>query len=71
MAFPYTDEQTIYAAARDVTDHKNATEQLARYAHDLDLAREAEAENADRLSRLVREPRYGQGASRGGGTGEG
>ena len=45
----------IYAAARDVTDKKIADEQLARYARELDRAREAEAEHADRLTQLVRE----------------
>jgi two-component system, sensor histidine kinase and response regulator len=54
-AVPYADERSIYAAARDVTEYKAAAEQLARNARDLDRAREAEAENADRLSQLVRE----------------
>ncbi len=54
-AVPYEDEHSIYAAARDVTEYKAAAEQLARNARDLDRAREAEAENADRLSQLVRE----------------
>ena len=48
MAVPSIDERSIYAAARDVTEHKAAAEQLAR-------ARQAEAENANRLSQLVRE----------------
>ncbi len=54
-AAPYVDEETIYAVARDVTDQKNATEQLAAYARDLEQAREAEAEQARHLAQLVRE----------------
>jgi len=54
-AVPYAGEQLIYAAARDVTERKRADEQLARYARELDLAREAEAEHANRLSHLVHE----------------
>jgi PAS domain S-box-containing protein len=54
-AVPYENEQLIYAAGRDVTDRKIADEKLAQYARELDLAREAEAEHADRLSQLVRE----------------
>ena len=54
-AVPYADEQLMYAAARDVTDRRLADEQLTRYARELDQARDAEAENADRLSQLVRE----------------
>ena len=54
-AVPYTDEQTIYAAARDVTAHKAAAEERAQYARDLERAREAEAEHAAHLSQLVRE----------------
>ena len=55
MAVPFSDERSIYAVGRDVTEHKAEREQLARYAQDLEQAREAEAENADRLSQLVRE----------------
>jgi two-component system, sensor histidine kinase and response regulator len=54
-AAPYADDQSIYAAARDITEKKQADEQLARYTRELDLAREAEAEHADRLTQLVRE----------------
>jgi len=54
-AAPYADEQLIYAVARDITDQKIADEKLARYARELDQARDAEAEHADRLSQLVRE----------------
>jgi hypothetical protein len=38
------DERLIYAAARDVTEHKAAAEQLERYARDLELAQEAAVE---------------------------
>ena len=52
---PYLDERLIYAAARDVTERKNADERLARYARELERAREAEADHADSLTQLVRE----------------
>lgn len=54
-AVPYVEERVVYAAARDVTDLKAASEQLARYARDLERAREADAEHANRLSLLVGE----------------
>ena len=54
-AVPYAEEQLIYIAARDITDRKLADEQLARQARELDQARDAEAEYADRLSQLVKE----------------
>jgi len=54
-AVPYADEQLIFAVARDITKRKEADEQLNQYARALDRAREAEAENADRLTQLVRE----------------
>jgi PAS domain S-box-containing protein len=54
-AVPYTDERLIYAAARDISETKAAAEELARNARDLEQAREAEAEHADRLSQLVGE----------------
>ena len=47
--------QTIYAAARDVTERKQAKETIARYSRDLKASREAEAENASRLAKLVSE----------------
>jgi len=54
-AVPYTHEQLIYAAARDVTEARTSRERLAEYARALELAHEAEAENAARLTQLVRE----------------
>ncbi len=54
-AVPYADEQLIFAVAHDVTKRKEAEEQVSQYARALDRAREAEAENADRLTQLVRE----------------
>ena len=49
-AFPVQSEQTIYAAARDVTERKQAKETIARYSRDLTAARAAEAETANRLA---------------------
>jgi PAS domain S-box-containing protein len=54
-AVPYPDEQVIYAAARDITERKEAKETIARYSRDLKAARQAEADSASRLSRLVSE----------------
>lgn len=44
-----------YAAARDITDRKEATETIQRYSRDLAAARKEGAENASRLKRLVNE----------------
>jgi anti-sigma regulatory factor (Ser/Thr protein kinase) len=52
---PYPNEQTVYAAARDITERKEARATIARYSRDLSAAREAQAENASRLARLVSE----------------
>jgi PAS domain S-box-containing protein len=54
-AVPYPSERTIYGAARDVTERKEAKAALARYSRDLAEARQAQAENASRLARLVSE----------------
>jgi PAS domain S-box-containing protein len=48
-------DQMVYAAARDVTERKQAKETIARYSRDLKASREAEAANASRLARLVSE----------------
>jgi len=52
---PYASEQTIYAAARDITDRKDAQATIARYSRDLVAARQARDEDASRLARLVSE----------------
>jgi len=52
---PYPSEQVIYGAARDITERKEARETIQRYSRDLAAARQAEAEGASRLSRLVSE----------------
>lgn len=54
-AVPYPSEQTIYAAARDITERKDAQATIARYSRDLVAARQAQAEDASRLARLVSE----------------
>jgi PAS domain S-box-containing protein len=48
-------EQMVYAAARDITERKQARETIARYSRDLKASRAAEAENASRLAKLVSE----------------
>ena len=52
-AVPYPDEQVIYAAARDVTERKEAKETIARYSRDLKAAKAAQVDQESRLSRLV------------------
>jgi PAS domain S-box-containing protein len=54
-AAPYPSEQTIYAAARDITEGKEARATIARYSRDLASSRQAAAENASRLARIVSE----------------
>jgi PAS domain S-box-containing protein len=55
VSFPFASEQTIYAAARDITERKEARETIAQYSRDLAAARKAQAEDASRLSRIVSE----------------
>jgi PAS domain S-box-containing protein len=52
-AVPYPNEQVIYAAARDVTERKEAKETIARYSRDLKAAKAAQADQESQLSRLV------------------
>jgi PAS domain S-box-containing protein len=52
-AVPYPDEQVIFAAARDITDRKEAKETIARYSRDLKAAQAAQVEQESRHSRLV------------------
>jgi len=52
---PLPSERVIYGAARDVTERKQAKETIARYSRDLKASREAEAEQASQLARLVSE----------------
>jgi PAS domain S-box-containing protein len=54
-AISYPDEQVSYAAARDITDRKEATETIQRYSRDLAAARKEGAESASQLTRLVNE----------------
>jgi PAS domain S-box-containing protein len=49
------EEKRIYAAARDITERKEADQALLRYARDLENAKKAEEENAARLKGLVGE----------------
>jgi len=54
-AVSLANEETIYAAARDITERKQAKETIARYSRDLKAARQAEADNASQLAKLVSE----------------
>jgi PAS domain S-box-containing protein len=55
VAVPYPGEQVTYAAARDITDRKQATETIQRYSRDLAAARREGAESESRFKRLVNE----------------
>jgi PAS domain S-box-containing protein len=55
VAAPYPDEQVIYGVARDITDRNEAIKTIERYSRDLEAARQAQAEGASRLKRLVSE----------------
>ena len=54
-AVPYPDERVIYAAARDITERKEAKETIQRYSRDLAAARKEGAESESRFTRLVNE----------------
>lgn len=54
-AAPMPEQRLVYAAARDITERRLAEEDLHRYARNLEEARQVEAENAGRLTQLVRE----------------
>jgi PAS domain S-box-containing protein len=54
-AAPVTDEGLIYASARDITVRKHAEEELQRYAHELETARQVQEENTARLAQMVKE----------------
>ena len=54
-AIPFREYDAIYAAARDISDSKRASEELRRYAGELEAAKRAQDENAERLAQLVRE----------------
>jgi len=52
---PLPQQQIIYAAARDITEHKAVEETLATYARDLEQSRHALEEQTGRLAQLVKE----------------
>ena len=47
--------ELIYADARDITERKQAEEELKRYALDLEKARQVQEEDSARLAQLVKE----------------
>jgi two-component system sensor histidine kinase/response regulator len=55
MATPLVEQEVIYAAGRDITERKLADQELQRYARAMDMARQVQEENADRLRQLVKE----------------
>jgi two-component system sensor histidine kinase/response regulator len=54
-ATPYGRQGLVYAVGRDVSAHKEAEQALKRYAGDMEVARRAQEENAERLAQLVKE----------------
>jgi two-component system, sensor histidine kinase and response regulator len=52
---PLPQQQIIYAAARDITEHKVAEETLQSYARDLEQSRHALEEQTAQLAQLVKE----------------
>jgi PAS domain S-box-containing protein len=54
-AVPFIEEGAIYASARDITDSKQAADDLRRYARDLEAAKQQQDTNAERLAQLVKE----------------
>ncbi len=54
-ASPFPERQIIYAAARDITERKEAEETLAHYARDLRLTHTELEDQAARLAQLVKE----------------
>jgi PAS domain S-box-containing protein len=52
---PFPEQGLVYASARDITDRRQAEEALRRYASEMAVARQAQEENAARLSQLVAE----------------
>jgi signal transduction histidine kinase/CheY-like chemotaxis protein len=54
-SMPYAAEQAIYATARDITERKEAQDQLTRYATELETAKQSLEENAASLWQLVKE----------------
>ena len=54
-ASPFPEQQVIYAAARDITERKEAEETLASYARDLRLTHTELEDQAARLAQLVKE----------------
>jgi two-component system sensor histidine kinase/response regulator len=54
-AAPFPGQQVIYAAARDITERKEAEVTLGRYARDLEVTHRELEDQASRLAQLVRE----------------
>ena len=54
-AAPFSERQIIYAAARDITERKEAEETLASYANDLRVTHTELEDQAARLAQLVKE----------------
>jgi two-component system, sensor histidine kinase and response regulator len=52
---PAVEQGVVYAAARDVTDRKEAERALTEYAARLERAHQEQQENAERLAQLVKE----------------
>jgi PAS domain S-box-containing protein len=51
---PISEKKLIYAAARDITERKQAEEELKRYAAELEVAKRVQEENTSNLAQLVK-----------------
>jgi PAS domain S-box-containing protein len=54
-ATPYSEQQVVYAAGRDITEQKAAQETLSSYARELEVSQRELGDQAARLAQLVRE----------------
>jgi len=52
---PFSEQQVVYAAARDITERKAAEETMASYARELEVSQRDLEEQAARLAQLVKE----------------
>ncbi len=54
-ATPYSKQQVVYAAGRDITEQKAAQETLSSYARELEVSQRELGDQAARLAQLVKE----------------
>jgi two-component system, sensor histidine kinase and response regulator len=54
-ATPYSEQQVVYAAGRDITEQKAAQETLSSYARELEVSQRELGDQAARLAQVVKE----------------